>query len=76
MNADMPAKSGWGHSVAEEAVQLAIDSRTKRMALYSHDHARSDNEIAEIESQCQEIIEIGGADLEIFAAAEGLTITL
>ena len=76
MSADMPAKSGWGHSAAEEAVKLAIDSRTKRMALYSHDHIRTDDEIAEIESQCQEIIKICGADLEIFAAAEGLTITL
>ena len=46
------------------------------MALYSHDHIRTDDEIAKIESQCQEIIEISGADLEIFAAAEGLTITL
>jgi phosphoribosyl 1,2-cyclic phosphodiesterase len=76
MIADMPTKTGWGHSAAEEAVQLAIDSRTKRMALYSHDHIRTDDEIAKIESQCQEIIEMSGADLEIFAAAEGLTITL
>jgi hypothetical protein len=57
-------------------VKLAMGSRAKRMALYSHDHIRTDNEIAEIESHCQNIIEIGGADLELFAAAEGLTVTL
>ena len=76
MMADMPAKSGWGHSVAEEAVKLAMGSRAKRMALYSHDHIRTDDEIAQIVSHCHEIIEIGGADLDLFAAAEGLTLTL
>jgi phosphoribosyl 1,2-cyclic phosphodiesterase len=73
---DMPTKSGWGHSIAEEAVKLAMGSKAKRMALYSHDHIRTDDEITEIESYCQKIIEIGGADLELFAAAEGLTLTL
>ena len=76
MLSDMPEKSGWGHSVAEEAVKLAMGSRAKRMALYSHDHIRTDDEIAAIESHCQEVIEIGGADLELFAAAEGLSLTL
>mgnify|MGYP000117894560 CR=1 FL=1 len=73
---DMPAKSGWGHSVAEEAVKLAMGSRAKKMALYSHDHIRTDDEIAAIESHCQFVIEVGGADLELFAAAEGLSLTL
>ena len=76
MISDMPAKSGWGHSVAEEAVKLAMGSRAKRMALYSHDHIRTDDEITEIVEHCQEIIEIGGADLELFAAAEGMTFVL
>ena len=70
---DMPAKSGWGHSVAEEAVKLAMASRAKRMALYSHDPNRTDEEIAKIESHCQYVIELGGADLALYAAAEGLT---
>lgn len=73
---DMPTKSGWGHSVAEEAVKLAMGSRAKRMALYSHDHIRTDDEIAAIENHCQFVIEVGGADLELFAAAEGLSLTL
>jgi phosphoribosyl 1,2-cyclic phosphodiesterase len=76
MFSDMPAKLGWGHSIAEEAVKLAMGSRAKRMALYSHDHIRTDDEITKIEDHCQEIIKIGGADLELFAAAEGLSIIL
>jgi phosphoribosyl 1,2-cyclic phosphodiesterase len=75
MLADMPHKAGWGHSVAEEAVKLAMGSRAKRMALYSHDHIRTDDEIAAIEQHCREVIEIGGADLELYAAAEGMSFT-
>jgi phosphoribosyl 1,2-cyclic phosphodiesterase len=75
MLADMPHKAGWGHSVAEEAVKLAMGSRAKRMALYSHDHIRTDDEIATIEQHCREVIEIGGADLELYAAAEGMSFT-
>jgi hypothetical protein len=53
-----------------------MGSGAKRMALYSHDHIRTDDEITEIEGHCQELIEIGGADLELFAAVEGLTVIL
>ena len=35
MLSDMPAKNGWGHSVAEEAVKLAMASNAKKLALYS-----------------------------------------
>jgi phosphoribosyl 1,2-cyclic phosphodiesterase len=76
MIADMPHKAGWGHSVAEEAVKLAMASRAKRMALYSHDHIRTDSEIQAIEEHCQDVIAIGGADLSLFAAAEGISLNL
>ncbi|WP_166423935.1 MBL fold metallo-hydrolase [Paraglaciecola sp. 20A4] len=74
MLADMPAKSGWGHSVAEEAVKLSMACRAKRLALYSHDHTRTDDNIASVEAQCQELIAIAEADLVLFAAAEGMCI--
>lgn len=76
MLSDMPAKSGWGHSVAEEAVKLAMACRAKRVALYSHDHFRTDDEIAVIETHCQEVIETVEAELDLFAAAEGISIDL
>lgn len=76
MLSDMPAKSGWGHSVAEEAVKLALACRAKRLALYSHDPIRTDDEISEVETHCQEVIEIAQDDLHVFAAAEGMVIEL
>ena len=76
MLADMPHKAGWGHSVAEEAVKLAMGSRARRMALYSHDPVRTDAEIEAIEQHCKEVIEIVDVDLDLFAAAEGLSLVL
>lgn len=76
MLADMPAKSGWGHSIAEEAVKLSMACRAKRLALYSHDHTRTDDNIAQVEAHCQELVKIAEADLDLFAAAEGLSLAL
>lgn len=76
MLSDMPAKSGWGHSVAEEAVKLAMACRTKRLALYSHDHVRRDDEIDAVEAHCQEVLQIAESDLVLFASKEGQSVTL
>lgn len=76
MLSDMPAKSGWGHSVAEEAVKLAMACRAKKLALYSHDHVRRDEEIDAVESHCQEVLQIAESELSLFASKEGQCIQL
>jgi phosphoribosyl 1,2-cyclic phosphodiesterase len=76
MLSDMPAKSGWGHSIAEEAVKLGMTSRAKFIALYSHDVTRTDKQIIEIEQHCRDIIQIAEAEIRLFAAAEGMSIAL
>jgi phosphoribosyl 1,2-cyclic phosphodiesterase len=73
---DMPAKSGWGHSVAEEAVKLAMACNAKQLALYSHDPMRTDSDIDEIIEHSQLITEVGGADLSCFGAAENQVVIL
>ncbi len=73
---DMPAKSGWGHSVAEEAIKLALAANVKQLALYSHDPERSDEMVDEIVDHANLIIQIGGGDTICFAGAEGLCITI
>lgn len=73
---DMPAKLGWGHSVAEEAVKLALASFATQLALYSHDPERTDTDIDSIVEHANEIIEIGGADTQCFGAYEGLKIRI
>ena len=76
MLSDMPAKSGWGHSIAEEAVKLAMASQSKCIALYSHDVTRTDEQIIEIEHHCRDIIQIAEVEIRLFAAAEGMSIAL
>jgi phosphoribosyl 1,2-cyclic phosphodiesterase len=73
---DMPAKSGWGHSVAEEAVKLAMACNAKQLALYSHDPTRTDTDIDEIIEHSQLITELGGAELTCFAAEENQVLVL
>lgn len=73
---DMPKKSGWGHSVAEEAIKLALAANVKRLALYSHDPERTDKMIDDIVDDAKTIIEIGGGSTHCFAAQEKTTIVL
>ncbi len=76
MLTDMPGKAGWGHSIAEEAVKLAMGCQAKRLALYSHDYIRTDDEIEKVESHCQEVLASVDSELQLFAAAEGLVVEM
>lgn len=73
---DMPAKSGWGHSVAEEAIKLGLASNVKRLALYSHDPERTDTMVDDIVSHANEIVEISGGSMTCFGAVESESIEL
>lgn len=70
--ADMPAKAGWGHSIAEEAVKLALACKAKNLALYSHDPSRTDSSLRELESHCRDVVTVAEDGLQVFAAAEGM----
>ncbi|CAD5265998.1 Phosphoribosyl 1 [Alteromonas sp. 38] len=71
MMSDMPAKTGWGHSIAEEAVKLAIACNAKQLALYSHDPDRTDEDIDKVVEHCMDYITIAESNLKIFASTEG-----
>lgn len=72
MPSDMPLKFGWGHSLVEEAVDLAKAAKVKRLLMYSHDPERTDDEIdATIEQlRSREL------PFTITAAQEGLTLSV
>lgn len=71
MHSDMPAKSGWGHSIAEEAVKLAMASNAKHLALYSHDPDRTDEAIDMLIEDCTQFVTAAESDLHVFASKEG-----
>lgn len=72
---DMPAKSGWGHSVAEEAIKLALAANVRKLALYSHDPERTDAMVDEIVDHANLIINVGGGNTVAIGASEGLVIS-
>jgi phosphoribosyl 1,2-cyclic phosphodiesterase len=71
-------KSHWGHCTHEYAVFVAKEAGAKRLALFHHDPARDDESLDEVLRCLQTSLrESGTADsgVELFAAAEGLTIS-
>lgn len=62
-------KSHWGHCTQDFAVALAASCSVKRLALFHHDPERTD-------AQLDGFVPCGAGDTEVFAAAEGLVISL
>jgi phosphoribosyl 1,2-cyclic phosphodiesterase len=67
---------GWGHSSDREAVELALECRAKRLALYHHHPDRSDEEIDRRTDDCRRFVQECGGNLDVFSAAEGLSLTV
>jgi phosphoribosyl 1,2-cyclic phosphodiesterase len=67
-------KPHWGHSTPDDAIGIARAAGVRRLALYHHAPNRTDDQqdaiVAEYEAA------LAGEDLEIFAAAEGLEVSV
>ena len=74
--AEYPAKAGWGHSTVEYAVDMAMAAGARRLALFHHDPGRDDDAIDRLVEAARERVAKAGGTLDVFAAAEGLTIEL
>jgi phosphoribosyl 1,2-cyclic phosphodiesterase len=73
---EFPMRVGWGHSTIEHAVDFAVAGDVRRLALYHHDPTRTDDAVDGLVARARERAARQGAALEVFAAAEGLTLTL
>ena len=69
---DMPLKSGWGHSLVDEAVDLAEAAEVQKLILYSHDPARTD---AQIDESLAKIAK-RGLPFPVLAAAERQSVVI
>jgi hypothetical protein len=72
--AEYDAKVGWGHSTVDYAVTVARKAGAKRLALTHHDPTRTDADIDAMMAAIRARADFG--DMEVFAAAEGETLTL
>ncbi len=72
--AEFAKKSTWGHCTLEYAVWLAAQVRARRLALFHHDPDRDDDLLDRLADEAR----VCGAAMgvEVFAAREGLTISL
>jgi DNA-binding response OmpR family regulator len=69
--AEYPAKLGWGHSTVESTVAVARAAGARRLALFHHDPLRDD---AAVDDLVAAMRANAGPALDVFAAAEGLTV--
>jgi phosphoribosyl 1,2-cyclic phosphodiesterase len=67
-------RRGWGHSSTRHALDLAATSHARRLVLFHHDPARTDDEVASIERETQEAARREGFGGEVVAAREGMTL--
>ena len=72
IDADWETKSHWGHCTVDYAVLVARQAGVKALALFHHDPTRTDNEVDALAAKAR--LSAAEYDIEVFAAAEGLTI--
>ncbi|HIG50804.1 MAG TPA: MBL fold metallo-hydrolase [Candidatus Marinimicrobia bacterium] len=76
IEADMPLKHGWGHSLISQVTKLGESAEVKNLVYYHHDPERSDDDIdAELEKASKALKENGSSVIPYFAH-EGLRLTL
>ena len=68
-------KADWGHCTVEYAVRVAAAAGVKRLALFHHDPSHDDATVDRLQREAQAMAE-GTSLVEVFAAYEGLTVSL
>ena len=64
---------GWGHSTYGDALTLALEAGVQHLLLFHHKPERGDEELDQRVEACREIVKDRGSQLEVDAAAEGMT---
>ena len=73
---EYPSHRGWGHTCADDTVQLAARAGAKRVFLFHHDPDHADEKIAAmVERARREVAQNGGTAL-VAAAREGEELVL
>jgi CRP-like cAMP-binding protein/phosphoribosyl 1,2-cyclic phosphodiesterase len=75
-SAEYPARRGWGHSTIDYVVDVAVAAGVKRLALFHHDPPRQDEAVDHLVRAAQERLRARGAEIEVFAAAEGQVVEM
>lgn len=74
--AEYPGKIGWGHSSIEYVVDMAVAGGVRRVALFHHDPARTDDAMDQLLAAACKRAADAGSRLEVIGASEGSVIEL
>jgi phosphoribosyl 1,2-cyclic phosphodiesterase len=74
--ADMPGKRGWGHSLVDEALELARRAETRALVLHHHDPWRDDDALDRVALFSVDWAGVYAPRMKVFVAHEGLQLEL
>lgn len=69
-------RTGWGHSSANQAVDLAVAAGVRKLILFHHAPEHRDDEIDRIVAEARRRVASAGVKLDVQAAAEGLALDI
>jgi len=67
---ELKGKKGWGHSSWEQAIEVALQAKAKKLALFHHDPDHDDSFLLGVEKECQKMF------ANAILAREGMVIKL
>lgn len=67
---ELKEKRGWGHSSWEQAIEVALAARVRKLALFHHDSEHDDVFLLSVEKECQRLFP------DAFVAREGMEVDL
>jgi len=73
---DYKKTRGWGHSLYQDSLRLALEAGVKKLGLFHHNQERYDAGIEAIVSSCRQEISRRGKNLECFAVSQGMELSL
>jgi phosphoribosyl 1,2-cyclic phosphodiesterase len=76
IEADMPQKHGWGHSLVSDVLELARQAEASTVALFHHEPERDDEALDRIGVSASVWLKEKGGTTQAIVAREGLTLTV
>jgi phosphoribosyl 1,2-cyclic phosphodiesterase/ActR/RegA family two-component response regulator len=74
--AEYPTRLGWGHTCADDAVELAMRAGVKHLFLFHHDPDHHDDKMEAMITRAAERVGAAGSQMTVSAAREGAEFVL
>lgn len=68
--------TGWGHSCVDDAVDLALRAKAKKLFLFHHDPSHCDAKIDQMVQHARSLVDKSGKELDVAAAKEGFKVEI